>query len=112
FLALIIGIVVGVGISSGGFVSKSERSLLEGQISGLRQELDAAQAQASSLAQSANEEQTFVKDSYGALIAGRLAGKRIGVVFVGPVDTALRNLVDHTLADAGAPAATRLRALK
>ena len=32
FIALIIGILVGVGISSGGFVKKSERRILNDQI--------------------------------------------------------------------------------
>ena len=42
FLALIIGIVVGVGISSGGFVKKGERKLLTDQIADLRNRLSAA----------------------------------------------------------------------
>ena len=44
FLALIIGIVVGVGISSGGFVKKGERKLLTDQIADLRNRLSAANA--------------------------------------------------------------------
>ena len=42
FLALVIGILVGVGISSGGFVSKSERNILNGRIDDLESELDAS----------------------------------------------------------------------
>ena len=42
FLALVIGILVGVGISSGGFVSKGERSLLNSKIDELQRSLDAA----------------------------------------------------------------------
>ena len=42
FLALVIGILVGVGISSGGFVSKGERSLLNSKIDELQRGLDAA----------------------------------------------------------------------
>ena len=44
FLALVIGILVGVGISSGGFVSKGERSLLNSKIDELQRSLDAARA--------------------------------------------------------------------
>ena len=42
FIALIIGILVGVGISSGGFVKKSERRILNDQIEKVQRELDAA----------------------------------------------------------------------
>src|SRR5437016_4862890 len=112
FLALIIGIVVGVGISSGGFVSKSERSLLEERINELQKDLHAAQNEAKTLSQTQKAAQTFVKEAYPAVIAGRLTGKRIAVVFVGPVDTGLRDQVEHTLADGGAPSPARIKALK
>ena len=42
FLALIIGILVGVGISGKGFVSDSERKLLNEKIARLQGQLDSA----------------------------------------------------------------------
>ena len=42
FLALIIGILVGVGISGKGFVQDSERSLLNERIADLKNRLDSA----------------------------------------------------------------------
>ncbi len=112
FLALIIGILVGVGISSGGFVSKSERSLLNARIAELQGRLDSATAQAGELAQAQVAAQAFVKDSYPALMSGRLAGKRIAVVFVGAIDDRLSSLVEKTLSDAGASGPLRVRAIK
>jgi MFS superfamily sulfate permease-like transporter len=112
FLALIIGILVGVGISSGGFVSKSERSLLNSRIAELQSRLDAATAQAGELAQAQQAAQTFIKDAYPALMTGRLAGKQIAVIFVGAIDDRLRSLVEKTLTDAGGASPLRVRALK
>src|SRR5581483_1460465 len=112
FLALIIGILVGVGISSGGFIKKSERSLLNQQIADLRGRLDAATRRASYLSRAQRAAQAFVQETYPALMAQRLKAKRIAVVFVGPADDRMRSLVEGTLADAGAPEPLRIRALK
>jgi len=112
FLALVIGILVGVGISSGGFIKKSERSLLTTQIGDLQRRLDAATRRADELAAQQEAAQTFIEDSYPALMAERLSAKRVALVFVGSVDQRLRTLIERTLADAGAPASLRIRALK
>jgi copper transport outer membrane protein MctB len=112
FLALIIGILVGVGISSGGFVKKGERKLLTDQIAELRNRLSAANARAHDLSEAQQTGETFIADTYSALMAGRLSGKRVAVVFVGSIDDGTRSLVERTLSDAGAPAPVRVRALK
>jgi copper transport outer membrane protein MctB len=112
FLALIIGIVVGVGISGKGFVSDSERSLLNQQIADLRGRLDSATRRSTDLARSQRAAQTFVADAYPALMAGRMAGLRIGLVFAGHVDGRMRSLVEEALDDAGGDPPLRVRALK
>jgi hypothetical protein len=112
FLALIIGILVGVGISSGGFVKKGERKLLTDQIADLRNRLSAANARAHDLGEAQQAGETFVTDTYPALMAGRLRGKRIAIVFVGSIDDGTRSLIERTLTDAGAVAPLRIRALK
>lgn len=112
FLALIIGILVGVGISSGGFLKESERSLLNRQIADLQDRLDAATARAGDLSRTQRAAQTFINDTYPALMKDRLRGRRIALVFIGSVDLRLRALVERTLADAGSPGLVRLRALK
>ena len=112
FLALIIGILVGVGISSGGFVKKGERKLLTDQIADLRNRLSAANARGHDLAQAQQAGETFIEDTYPALMAGRLRGLRVALVFVGTIDDGTRSLVERTLSDAGAAAPVRVRALK
>jgi hypothetical protein len=112
FLALIIGILVGVGISGKGFVSDSERKVLNAQIGDLRAARDSANRRATELAKSQRAAQTFVGDAYPALMAERLAGQRVAVVFVGPVDGRVRSQVERALADAGDDPPLRVRALK
>jgi hypothetical protein len=112
FLALIIGIVVGVGISGKGFVSDSERSLLNQQIADLRGRLDSATRRGTELARAQRAAQAFVADAYPTLMAGRMAGIRVALVFVGQVDGRTRSLVEQALEDAGGDAPLRVRALK
>jgi hypothetical protein len=112
FLALVIGILVGVGISSGGFVSKGERSLLNSKIDELQHSLDAARLRTGDLSRTQRGATMYVEESYPLLMADRLASRRIALVFVGPVDAELRSLVERTLIDAGAGATLRLRALR
>jgi hypothetical protein len=112
FLALIIGILVGVGISGKGFVSDSERKVLNAQIGDLRAARDSANRRANDLAKSQRAAQTFVTDAYPALMAGRLTGRRIAVVFAGPVDGRMRSQIERALVDAGDDPPVRVRALK
>ena len=112
FLALIIGILVGVGISSGGFVQKSERKILNDRIGVLEGELEAARGRAGDLSRAQRATDTYVEQSYPLLMSGLLSGKRIAVVFVGSVDPESRDLIERTLTDAGAGAPKRMRALR
>ncbi len=112
FLALVIGILVGVGISSGGFVSKGERRLLNDKIDGLETQLDAARRRTGNLSRTQRGAATFVEESYPLLMADRLAKRRVALVFVGPVDAKLRDLVERTLVDAGAGTPLRMRAIR
>ena len=86
FLALVIGILVGVGISSGGFVSKGERSLLNSEIDELQRSLDAARVRTGDLSRTQRGATMYVEESYPLLMADRLASRRVALVFVGPVD--------------------------
>ena len=98
--------------SRGGFLKKSERSILNGEIADLRSRLDAATQRASDRASVQRAAQAFIKGTYSALMHDRLAGKRVAIVFVGSVDPRLRASIDRTLVDAGAPGPLRVRALK
>ena len=86
FLALIIGIVVGVGISGKGFVSDSERSLLNERITDLKNRLDSATKRNTDLTRTQRAAQAFVQEAYPTLMDGRLSGSKVGLVFAGPVD--------------------------
>jgi Copper transport outer membrane protein, MctB len=112
FLALVIGILLGVGISSGGFVQKSERNILNAQIRKLEGQLDAARVRTADLARAQRAAATYVEESYPLLMADRLTKYRVALAFVGPVDAELRDLVERTLVDAGAGPTIRMRAIR
>jgi hypothetical protein len=112
FLALIIGIVVGVGISGKGFVSDSERKVLNLQIDDLKSRLDSANRRSNELARAQRAAQTFVSDAYPALMNGRMTGYHVALVFAGHEDGRLRGLVEQALDDGGGDPPVRTEALK
>jgi hypothetical protein len=107
FLALIVGIVIGVGLSGQGIVQESERENLNNRIAVLNAEIDRKNSQ---LEQRAAAER-FIEAAYPAVLDRRLAGKRIVVVFVGPADQT-RSAIEQTIADAGGGEPVRLSVLK
>lgn len=112
FLALVIGILVGVGISDRGYVDKGYRGLLEQRITKLQGDLSDARQQADNLSAQQRATKAFVADTYPELMANRLRGRSIALVFLGPVDAHVRASLEQTLADAGANGWVRVRALK
>ncbi len=112
FLALIIGILVGVGITRGGFVSSAERGVLNSQISALQDQRDTAAQRITQLEQEEQANQDYVQATYPALMADRLRDKKIVLVSVGSMDPSVRTNVIQALRDAGAPYPVRIRSLK
>ena len=112
FLALIIGILVGVGITRGGFVSSAERGVLNAQIADLRGQRDTARQHINQLEQEEQANQDFVEATYPALMADRLRDKKIVLVSIGSMDPSVRTSVVQALRDAGAPYPMRIRSLK
>src|SRR5438874_8283678 len=102
FVALVIGILVGVAISSNSSISNPERKVLEQQKADLKTQLDAQTARLAQLAQSQRAAVALSQAAYPLVMADRLRGKRIGLVFVGAADPRLRNLVQTALQDANA----------
>ena len=86
FLALIIGILVGVGITRGGFVSSAERGVLNSQIAALKDQRDTAAQRITQLEQEEQANQDYVQATYPALMADRLRDKKIVLVSVGGMD--------------------------
>ncbi len=101
FVALVIGILVGVGLSGKGFVNDAERDNLTSQISALQQEVDAAQGSLDSANRVAEALRRFADETYPAVVPGRLQGKRVAVLFVGQVDPGTSFTVRKAVVDAG-----------
>lgn len=110
FVALLIGILVGVAMS--GKVDDAEKRSLQSDVNRLEAQLDAASERRASGTREQKAFQAFVRNAYPALIADRLAGKRIAIVFVGPVDAAVRRDIQRAIEDAGSSAPVRIRAFK
>jgi hypothetical protein len=110
FVALLIGILVGVAMS--GKVDDAEKRSLESDVNRLEAQLDAASERSANGTREKKAFGAFVKKAYPALIADRLVGKRIAIVFVGPVDAAVRRDIQRAIDDAGSSNPARIRALK
>jgi hypothetical protein len=111
FVALLLGIFVGVGLSGKGFVSDAERENLQAQIDALRAERDNAVAQATNADQRGVELDDFARTTYPQLVSGMLEGRTVGVLFVGSVDQGLANTIRRSVDDAGGRVAL-VRALR
>jgi Copper transport outer membrane protein, MctB len=111
FLALIIGILVGVGISDRGLVDSAKTKFLQDEVASLQRRLDNKSNQSADQARDRAAAQTFINETYPALAHNRLKGKQVAVVFVGSVDPGTRSSVSRALNEAGAQQ-VRLRALK
>jgi hypothetical protein len=111
FLALVIGILVGVGVSGRGLVDKTDKRFYQGQIQQLRNDLDASNAQVHQLQQQQQATKTLVKSAYRPLMFQRLAGKKIALLVVGGDDGKTGAAVEQALQDAGAGDVVRYRAI-
>jgi hypothetical protein len=112
FLALIIGILVGVGIASQTTVEESERRVLEQRISDLRRDLDGARSQVDLLRRQQEAGTSYIEETYPVVMNGRLRGVPVALLFVGPARPEFEDAVTRTLNDASGPALIRKRALK
>jgi hypothetical protein len=111
FVALVIGIFVGVGLSGRGFVNDAERKNFQARIDELQAERDSANAQAASAERRGDAFDDFANTTYTSLVHKRLAGIPVGIVFVGSVDQSLAGTLRRTITDAGGRV-VRLRALR
>jgi hypothetical protein len=113
FLALVLGVLLGVGISETGRVDEVERDAYEARIADLQERVQAAEAEDVGTERELRAAQEIVDRAYPALIADRLSGLRVARVYVGPAeDGAISSGVDKLLKDGGASGAPYLRALK
>ena len=101
FLALVVGIVVGVGISGKGIIKDSERQLFQNQINVLTAQVQAAEKESSSLKAQQKAAQSFANAVYQPLMAERLRGLRLTVLVVGTAGGRTHKSVDRAIADGG-----------
>lgn len=101
FVALVLGILVGIGLSGRGFVNDAERSNLQNQIADLSRQVEDADAVVKSSAQQGLAFTEYTDDTYLALVRGRLRDAKVGVLFVGPVDQGVADAIGRAVRDAG-----------
>ena len=101
FVALVIGILVGIGLSGKGFVNDAERANLTGRIADLQHERDVAKASLDAANRGARALEDFADAAYPSVVPGRLDGKKVAVLFVGPVDQGVSFAVGKGVRDAG-----------
>ena len=111
FLMLVVGILIGVGISGRGFVDDAERNRFNDKIAGLQEEVDAANATADDFERRQEAAENFVESAYPALAAKRLEGKNVAMLVLGPVDSTVSAVERAVEEDAGGRI-SRMRALE
>jgi hypothetical protein len=111
FFALVIGILVGVALASHG-LGDSERDRLQENVRRAEANADALQAQVDELRDSGDANSAFVEQTYPLVMADRLRGKKIAVLFVGSVDEDVRSAITRALSDADGGAPLRISAVE
>jgi hypothetical protein len=111
FLMLVVGILIGVGISGRGFVDNAERDRFNDRIAGLQEEADAANATADDLERRQEAAENFVESAYPALAAKRLEGKNVAMLVLGPVDATV-SAVERAVEEDADGRVSRMRALE
>jgi hypothetical protein len=76
FLALVIGLLLGVAIGDQGLVSGAERELRED----LRADVEAARAESSELRGELARRDRYEQDTFPAVVGDRLAGRRVAMI--------------------------------
>ena len=111
FLMLVVGILIGVGISGRGFVDDAERDRLNGRINELQEQVDASSANSEDLERRQQAAQEFVESAYPVLSEDRLAGKSLAVIVVGSVDQQSLDFVQSAINDDAGGRVARMRAI-
>jgi hypothetical protein len=98
FLALLVGLLLGVAIGDKGLVSSAETNLREN----LRQDVSAARSEADDLRRQLAQEKDVQQAMYPALVAARLDGIRVGIVALGELQSGSVREVRRALEGTGA----------
>jgi len=111
FFALVIGILVGVALASHG-LGNTERKRLEEDLRRAESQADVLRTQVETVKSDAAADRAFVEGTYKSVMAGRLKGKKIAVLFIGSSESVRRSAIATALADAGAGSPLRIRFVK
>jgi len=111
FVALIIGILVGVGLAGSGVTKEADLKVAREQRDNARALADSRRKQLNQLGKNADTYESAFDLAYPEVMSGLLTGRRIGVLFIGSEDSGIGQAVDRTLSDAGAPPAVRVMSL-
>jgi hypothetical protein len=110
FLALVIGILVGLGLSGRGFIDEAERRNFNERITELKLDRDLARSQLSAASRRQAAMEDYAAETYPQLVPGRLNGMRVALLFVGSVD-GTADAVAQAVRDGGGRV-TRIRAIR
>jgi uncharacterized membrane-anchored protein YhcB (DUF1043 family) len=111
FFALVIGILVGVALASHG-LGNTERKRLEEDLRRAENQGDVLRTQVATLMNDSASDRAFVEGTYKSVMANRLKGKKIAVLFVGSSEKARRTAITQALNDADAGTPLRMRFVK
>jgi hypothetical protein len=103
-VALAVGVLLGVAIGDAGLVSSAEKQVR----SSLRDDVRSAQGKEKEATQALSQEQRYSAASYPFVVAGRLQGVRVGLLFLGEPDEAIAADVRNALEGSGAKLAGTL----
>jgi copper transport outer membrane protein MctB len=98
FVALAVGLLLGVAIGDKGLVSSAESDVR----ASLRDDVRNAQAQRDEARAQLQERQRFEQEAYPGLVGGRLAGRRIALVELGAASDRMWSLAKAALQGSGA----------
>ena len=111
FFAIVIGILVGVALASHG-LGNTERKRLEEDLRRAESQAEVLRATVDSTQRDAAADHAFVEGTYKSVMANRLKGKKIAVLFIGSSEKVRRSSITSALADAGAGTPLRFRFVK
>ncbi|HEY8582448.1 MAG TPA: copper transporter [Capillimicrobium sp.] len=98
FLALAIGLLLGVAVGDAGLVSSAKQDIEES----LREDVRAAQAESADLQAQLDEQRAYEEQTYPDLVSNRLIGADVGLLFLGDADDSQVEAVRAAIEPAGA----------
>lgn len=95
--ALAVGVLIGVAIGDSNLVSSAKNGIVHN----LESEVNGAQEHVATLQTQLGAEETFVNDLYPLAVHGLLAGRNVGLVFLGGSSDRVNGLVRSAVTQAG-----------